>query len=188
MPPTSQDGAGGQVELTRRQLQCACSAVLCSIHAAIRHLHLSRADSGTSTRTNNVDLIRNTLEDPRGRDPNHIHRPDRNGTPAQKWPGMLRRRRPVPGGAESLHLCGTTPRTVVSPTSSPIRRTSISVVQLRSSRVGTLPVELLDLLFLTSPGEKGAKAATFEPFPGFRPNSPAMTSYAALIPWNDLAT
>ena len=76
--PLHKTAQGGQVELTRRQLQCACSAVFrprCPVHAAIRHLRrlrlaglenreapfAPRADGGTSTRTDNVDLIRNTL-------------------------------------------------------------------------------------------------------------------------------
>ena len=76
--PLHKTAQGGQQELTRRQLQCACRAVFlptCLVHAAIRHLRRLRlagheareapfapkADGTTSSRADNVDLIRGLL-------------------------------------------------------------------------------------------------------------------------------
>ena len=76
--PLHKTAQGGQLELTRRQLQCACRAVFlprCPVHAAIRHLRRLRLagheardaplapkhDGTTSSRADDVDLIRGLL-------------------------------------------------------------------------------------------------------------------------------
>ena len=76
--PLRKTAQGGQVELTRRQLQCACrtrTSPRCPVHAAIRHLRRLRAagfhqlddplapttTGATSSRADNVELIRNLL-------------------------------------------------------------------------------------------------------------------------------